>query len=199
MATRAQGYQYDVYLSYRRSPLLAPWVREVKARLAPHLTDDSGRGLQVYFDESDDESQEHWQADASAALRLSRCMVGIWSPPYFRSRWCMSEWETFRARERRYTSAQCRLVAPIQFHDGVHFPPEAHAVGMLDARPYASLSSAFWKTESAIEFERRLAKFAKEVAILAKNAPSFDPDWPVVGPDEVRLVRAASPVRLPRL
>jgi hypothetical protein len=106
-------------------------------------------------------------------------MVCLWSPAYFQSRWCVSEWESFRERERILNLPNHGLIAPIRYHDGEHFPEAAQNVQWADFAPYAYTNKAFWDTEPAVEFEKHIKDFAKSVASIVRRAPGFQ-EWPVV-------------------
>jgi hypothetical protein len=91
----------------------------------------------------------------------------------------MSEWLSFRERER-VANLPDGLIAPIKFHDGEHFPPEAQKRQWVDVSKYAFTFPAFWETERALELEDLLKDLAKDVSRMIANAPAFRPNWPVV-------------------
>jgi hypothetical protein len=72
------------------------------------------------------------------------------------------------------------LIAPILAHDGEHFPPEAKPVQWTDLASYYYTMPAFWDSQRALELEDRLKELARSVAKIVKNAPPFEPDWPIV-------------------
>jgi TIR domain len=41
----------------------------------------------------------HWPSDLQAALRHSKIMIQLLTPPYFTSPWCMAELRCMQARE----------------------------------------------------------------------------------------------------
>lgn len=47
-----------------------------------------------------------WQLEMMTALQNSRTLVCLYSPAYFKSRWCGCEWETFRLRRELYVDAK---------------------------------------------------------------------------------------------
>ena len=136
--------------------------------------------MRLFIDEDRIETGDRWPEKLKDALRLSRCMVCVWSPSYFRSNWCVSEWTSFRERERRLNLRSHGLIAPMKFHDGEHFPEEARNVQWTDVAPYTSSVPAFWTSQRAIELEDVLKVLARSVARMAGNAPPFEPDWPII-------------------
>jgi hypothetical protein len=134
----------------------------------------------MFFDEGSIEIGDRWPDTLKEALRVSKCMVCVWSPPYFQSSWCVSEWQSFLARERRLNLQSHGLVAPLRFHDGEHFPEEAQAVQWTDVEPFAYTLPAFWESRRVVRLEARMKEFAKGVARMIRDAPQFEADWPVI-------------------
>ncbi|MBZ5622506.1 MAG: toll/interleukin-1 receptor domain-containing protein [Acidobacteriia bacterium] len=181
MAPSPTDYAYDVFFSYKRHDLTLDWTRGVHSRLKYWMMQAvGGREVETFIDDDSIETGDRWPEKLKEALRLSRCMVCIWSPAYFQSSWCVSEWESFRERERRLKMQSHGLIAPLRFHDGEHFPEEARAVQWTDVAPYTSTVPTFWTSPRAIELEDVLKTFAGQVARMIQNAPQFEEDWPVV-------------------
>jgi hypothetical protein len=172
---------YDVFFSYKRHGLTLEWTKGVYQRLQFWLTQELNvPEARIFVDEESIETGDRWPEKLKEALRLSRCMVCVWSPSYFQSSWCFSEWASFREREKRLNMQSHGLIAPMRFHDGEHFPPEAQAVQWTDVAPYTSTVPAFWNSPRAIELEDLLRPFARSVANIIRSAPQFEADWPVV-------------------
>lgn len=174
-------YKYDVFFSYNRHNLTLDWTREVSQRLKLWLSEElGGRPAEVFVDESSIEIGNKWPDSIKYAVTRSRCMVCVWTPSYFRSSWCVSEWKSFLEREKLLKMTPHGLIAPLKFHDGDHFPPEAKNVQWEDVAPYAATVPAFWSSAKAIELEGKLKSFAHSVAEMIQSAPPFRPDWPIV-------------------
>jgi hypothetical protein len=176
----AQDYEYDVFFSYKRHRLTIRWTREVQTRLQYFLSQEVGRETRLFVDEDCIDTGERWPEKLRESLRLSRCMICVWSPLYFQSDWCVSEWQSFRQRERQLNMGSHGLIAPVRFHDGDDFPQEARDVQSLDLRPFASTMAAFWASRRTVALEDRLKDLAVSVAKMVKCAPPFAPHWPVV-------------------
>jgi len=172
-------YQYDVFFSYKRDRESDEWHEHVKNKLAHWLRQELGRlEVRIFFDTEEIRTGEHWRQKLGDALKRSRCIVCIWSPLYFRSKWCVSEWMTFVERERL---AKRELIMPASYFDGDTFPPNATAKQFLDFSEFASTMPKFWDTESAVEFEeKRLRPFARDLAAMIRRAPPYDDAFPVV-------------------
>ncbi len=175
-------YKYDVFLSYKRHEMILPWITQVKDLLHFYLADElDGRDVKFFFDTDSIEVADHWPDRLREGLKASKCMIGIWSPSYFYgSRWCVSEWQSFLAREKMLNMGIGGLVAPITVNDGERFPQEAKNVQQENFNAYYTPLRSFWESPDALEMNSRLKKFAEKVAKIIMNAPPFDPDWPII-------------------
>jgi len=193
----ASDYEYDVFFSYRRHKLILSWIAEFESRLKFWLSQElGGKEAKIFLDYECIEIGEKWPETLRTAVASSRCLVCIWSPTYFQSSWCISEWRSFLAREQKIGLESHGLVAPIRFHDGEHFPEEAKKVQYADFADFTSTSPAFWQTQRAVDCESLLKNFAPSVANLVKRVPPFQPDWPVV---EAPAIESSIAVPLRRL
>src|SRR5436309_15438351 len=111
-------YEYDVFFSYKRQSLTLDWTKKVAEILQFWLTQElGGRYAKLFVDEDCIEVGDRWPEKLQQGLKLSRCMVCVWSPSYFQSSWCVSEWKSFLERERRTRIGPHGLIAPLRFHD----------------------------------------------------------------------------------
>lgn len=172
------AYQYDVFFSYKRDPESDHWNQTVKDKLEYWLRQEPGIGdVEIFLDTEEISTGQRWKDTIETALRTSRCAVCMWSPQYFESKWCVSEWLTF---EQRGQALDADLVSPARYHDGSHYPEAAKARQAVDFSPFAYTVPHFWKSEKAFEFEDPLKKFAKNLAHIVKSAPEFREDFEVV-------------------
>ena len=119
-----------------------------------------------------------WQEKLSSALKQSRCIICLWSPLYFQSKYCVSEWRTFLEREMQ---AHAELVMPASYFDGESFPPTAKTRQFLDFSEFTSTMPKFWDTELAVRFENeRLRRFAHDLAEMIRKAPPYSDTFPLV-------------------
>jgi len=184
-------YQYDAFFSYKRDRESDAWHERVKVKLEYWLKQELQKlDVRIFFDTEDITTGARWQQKLSTALKQSRCLICLWSPLYFQSKWCVSEWmtfverETFLNRERPSTD----LVMPASYFDGDTFPQKAKNRQFLDFSEFASTMPKFWDTELAVKFENeRLRRFAHDLAEMIRKSPPFDEAFPVVevGEDEV--------------
>lgn len=192
-------YQWDVFLSYPRADPVGPWVRDYFHPLLERwLGAATPHEPRIFFDSAVD-GGTHWPSNLKEALARSRCLVAVWSPHFFRSRWCMAEWQTMREREKLLglgTGSQQGLVYPVVFADGDHFPTEAKEVQYAeDFRPYNIVNSAFRRTAKYGKLERQVQGLCDRLGQWLLTVPEWDPGWPIVEPEPEPEVHQ----RLPRL
>ena len=97
----AEGYEYDLFLSYRREGDVGEWVRNhFHDRLRNCLNSEFPRPVRIFFDVGQ-EPGTHWRKNIARALQRSHLLVAVLSPQYFTSSWCLAEWNTIRRREER--------------------------------------------------------------------------------------------------
>lgn len=189
------SYLYDAFFSYKRDPQSDLWHATVKDKIRYWLETELGQGEgKIFFDTADLATGDRWPERISEALRRAKCLICVWSPNYFRSKWCVSEWQTFIAREQRIGGG-LSLIVPATYHDGESFPAAAKAYQTADFRPYASTMPFFWETEDAFKFEKVLKTFALDLAKKMAACPPFDPAFPVV---EARDDQVLPPAVIPR-
>lgn len=181
-------YLYDMFFSYKRDEQTNSWHAEVVAKIKYWLSQEiDSTEVRIFFDTESIETGDRWHEKIAESLKKSKCLVAIWSPDYFRSRWCLSEWKSFLSREEKY-NLKGTLIVPARCHDGKRFPDLAQQTQSEDFRPYFSTMDFFWKTEDAYVFEKeKLKSFATTIASRIKSAPNFNAEFPVemVDPQDV--------------
>jgi TIR domain len=207
-------YEYDVFISYERDGLTTEWITE---HFLPHFRTWLRQEVRavclrpaqpIFFDKSQTdpgfptnlklqvagiEPGSNWDEALKDAIRVSRCMVGIWNPPYFDSHWCNIEWESF---DRRAESTGRRVLLAANFHDGLSFPPKAAARQRIDFSPYTLFGSALVNSRKYEDFQAAVKLLAQQVAIAIRDAPPFEV-WPIA--DEITPPPAPPPLAMPRL
>ena len=177
-------YVYDAFFSYKRDRESDAWHEKVKAKLEFWLKQELQRlDVQIFFDTEEIQTGMRWRQKLASALKQSCCIVCIWSPLYFQSKWCLSEWTTFLERENLTNS---ELVMPATYFDGETFPPQATNRQFSSFNDFASTMPSFWTTALADTFEReKLKPFAHDLAAMIRNAPDYDDAFPVMeAPDD---------------
>ena len=173
------SYQFDAFFSYKRDPESDEWHERVKDKLTYWLKQELSRNeVNIFYDREDIRTGSRWHTKIESALKTSRCIICIWSPLYFQSKWCLSEWKTFEERGKMLNRD---LVLPASYFDGKSFPPKAQAIQFPDFSHYSSTLPSFWDTTLAVDFENLcLRPFARDVADTIRQSPDYDDSFPVV-------------------
>ncbi len=196
----ASGYQYDVFVSYRHKQPVLDWLKynfyPLLERWLPECM-PIDHEPKIFIDWSI-ETGSDWPTVLCQALKQSRCLLPIWSPQYFRSKWCLAELYTMLERERklglRTSKSPSGLIYPVIFADGEHFPDEIKNIQFRDLRKWNSHFPSFNKTTEIVYFEQEVQYLCNELALMIRHAPGWK-NWPVVTPNKTRKIN----VKLPRL
>jgi TIR domain len=198
------AYVYDIFVSYKREPkskrLVSPWLRGVLDRVEFYLRQDlGGRDVRIFFDEDSIEVGSEWPSEIKDALLATRCLLPIWSPEYFQSKWCMTEWGSFVARQRqlkRTDGVTRRLIFPLTYHDGQWFPPQAKSTQQFDLRDYTATTAAFWDSAQAWELDQIIKnKLSPSLAAAVLGSPSHR-EWPIRSARLTQVPRSVGLIRL---
>ena len=192
----SDDYEFDVFLSYpRRKPhIIANWVTKYfYPNLWDYLALRMGRDPSIFIDVEIDIGS-HWPSRIEKALLRSRCMVAIWAPSYFRSDWCVAEWQSMLARQRKLSAEERRdyhLIYPVKFYVGEHFWEEAQATAWDDLSGWAYTCPGFEQSEDFYELMKRIEAIADKLNKMIEGAPRWRRGWPALKPP---LPPAATPL-----
>ena len=184
------SYQYDVFLSYRRSGHgnAGQWVRNhFHPLLRDCLSDQVGWEPTIFFD-LEVETGLRWPDLLADALRRSKMLVAVWSPPYFRSSWCLAEWQSMLAREQLLSGKV--LIYPVVFSDSHTFPDAAKNRQSRDLKAWSNPFPAYQETRDYDRFYQEMQDVAAELGRMLAAVPAWQPDWPVHRPAELPTPRA---------
>jgi hypothetical protein len=195
--SRTMGYDFEIFLSYRRSSTVGPWVRNhLHPKLLARIEEISAIPIRISLD-ADMPGGVVWPDDLKLRLRSSAILLTVWSADYFRSDWCMAEWRSFREREARLgfaTAANPRgLVYPIRYADGKYFHDEAKQTQIkFDFSDMNYPEEEFRRTQKYLDFDDRVKGLAADLLPLIEGAPNWQHDFPIVEPAPM------APVQIPR-
>lgn len=176
------AYQYDVFLSYLRQRPCDGWVRD---HFLPYFEFQLGNALNrppaIFVDTEEIHVGQKWPIRLKQALVHSRCLVGIWTPLYFHSKWCRSESAIFIYREKQLGYGQDSdsegLIAGIKVNDGIHFPEFAKDSHYADFERFFFDGPGFTKSERYVEFQEAIPPLCIDVARIIENAPPWSEQW----------------------
>jgi hypothetical protein len=141
----------------------------------------------------------NWPATLKQCIRGSGLLLTVWSADYFRSPWCMAEWQSFRTREKMlgyFSDEQPKsLVYPIRYADGEYFHPEAHL--SYCHKDFSRLNypdDVFRTSPRYLDFDDIVKEMAKELLEQLKYVPTYRNDFPIVEPPPLAPVVLSRPV-----
>jgi hypothetical protein len=179
---RADDYEWDVFVSYRHNPPVGPFVTNVLFDLLKGwLCDEIDGDPRIFLDTSAMAAGDPLPKRLMRGLVRSRCLLAICSPSYFRSPWCLSEWESFREREALETGVDS-LIVPVLFHKGGKVQDYLAGRIFADFTDYTFIDGFLFKTETGLAVQKAIKKLAADVAARVNAAPSFQLSWPVWTP-----------------
>jgi hypothetical protein len=195
------SYEYDFFVSYSRRNPVGSWVRNhFYPSLEEWLASFAGAAPRLFIDK-DIDAGDHWPSRLEHALRRSKYLIAVWSPQYFGSSWCVAEWQSMRQREVLLGLATPRsplgLICAVVFSDGKSFPSEALATQHHDLSTWNYPTPEFRSTIKYLDFIDRMKHICENLAVWVddREAPAFDPAWPVARP----APRALPELSLPRI
>jgi hypothetical protein len=185
------GYEYDIFLSFPRAGGTFAWVRNhFHPVLLETLTDELGDPPKIFL-YTEQENGLAWTANIVRSLQRSRYLVAVWGPTYFRSAWCLAEWESIRMREQllgmRTVTDPRGLVYPVIYVNATNLPKEAQAIfskSTANLSRWAVPMLQFKDTPDFVPFYNAMRKVAEELRDVLSQEPPWQEDWPVATPDD---------------
>ncbi len=196
------AYEYDVFLSYKRE-FAENWLTEIfLPRFRFYLEDHLGAPPKIFMDTSGGiRSGDDWELRLRYGLSRSKCLVGIWSPSYFQSRWCRFECEVMleRGKQLGYHTEEdpSGIVHGVVISDGRNFPEYAQRIQYFNSRKYM-LDGGFYKdTPDYVEFQHELRTWVEDVVEnIFEKVPPWSEDFTQI-PDNTIEVKPVEHVNQP--
>jgi len=116
------GYQYDIFLSYKWRGSVQEWVNKIFFPILVNEIYNLNQDIKIFKDTEDINPGDTLTDSLRYGLITSKILVSIITPPYFvKSQWCTMEFSTLHHRERQlgYRTTQNRggLIFPVIFVD----------------------------------------------------------------------------------
>jgi hypothetical protein len=175
------AYQWDVFLSYRRSN---DWPRFVEKHFLPklqHWLDTSlGYTSKIFVDVQEIETGDAWPYKLADGLAHSKTMICLWSREYFSSKWCALELTQMLARRKSLTGSSGSpppLILGVLIHDSENLDHTLREIQRFALQDYSNP----WIAEGSPTAERlsvEIEKLARDVAKALERAPEYDDSWP---------------------
>jgi len=183
------NYEYDVFFSYKRDSETDFWHEKLVSKIKYWLKQAlNGEEAKIFFDKESIETGDLWRIKIEDALKKSKCLVAIFSPDYFKSKWCYAEVLSFIERQNMFSKFSGGIIVGARFHDGHSFPDKVKNIQQSDFRDFAYTFERFWDTEDAVHFEKEIKSFCEVLAKKIRKAPDFDQNFPVIIPNDDELI-----------
>jgi cellulose biosynthesis protein BcsQ len=175
----SDDYQFDVFVSYAKNPLMDVWLRDMITLLDAWLEETSGP-VRIFFDVKELEVAPALTGIVENALRRSKMLLALVSPQYLVGKWTMAECNTFVARERMLSPRRSIIVA-VMIQGGDRFPTlGGRARKWGDLRQYAAGPRIPPNSPVYFRFHKSVVDLAEIVGQTIAGAPPFNREWPVV-------------------
>jgi hypothetical protein len=190
------SYQYEVFVSYRRSNHWPQFIGKHFVPMFRHwLSAELGPPPRIFFDSDLLETGQSWPDALARGVSRSRVMVCLWSREYFASEWCLAELAHMLARRKALTTPTGPpppLVLPAVIHDGEHIASELGDIQRLEIQKYANPWIASG-SPTAEELSNQIRVFAGHVARALEQTPEYDGTWPGLATDDfIKLYRTTT-------
>jgi hypothetical protein len=193
------AYEFDIFISYRRTETVGRWVHNhLLPRLDARLNEAAPHPVRISCD-IQMESGVSWPDELKRRVLHSGLLVMVCTADFFRSRWCMAEWQSFRERERQLglfgPEHPLGLVYPIRYADGDHFHPEVQAAQCrIDFRSLNYPDEVFRSSPKYMAFDDQIQEMANELIPRLGSLPEWRNTFPVVEPEPLPPVHLTRPV-----
>jgi len=174
------GYQYDIFISYKRDEQTRRWIsKHLKPLLEHYVNLELGR-LPVFYIDTQLETGGTWPLDLGAALGTSRTIISLWSKTYLNSIWCTTEISHMLERESktgfRTAERPSGLVFPVVIHDGETMPINLSSIQKAEIQECfnVNMSPDSPRAETLAE---KLGPIGRTIAEAIQTAPAWQEKW----------------------
>ncbi|MVM29382.1 hypothetical protein GO755_05005 [Spirosoma sp. HMF4905] len=176
-------YINDVFISYKRGRIIEQWINEI---FLPLFTENLDYELpdppKIFIDSTGLTPGVGYWDELFVNLFYSKCIVSIWSPPYFRrSEWCVKEFLTMKHRQELWELGPLKmpktLIWPVIYREVNPLPEIASGLQYSNYSEFNLVGDAFFKTKSYLLFQKKLQKDIKYVSEIILHAPPLNTEW----------------------
>lgn len=176
-------YLYDVFISYKRGRINEQWLNEIFLPFFENYLDNElPNKPRIFLDTSGLTPGVDFSNELFRSLMYSKCMLSIWSPPYFRrSEWCVKEFLTMQYKQEIHkigaATVPRTLIWPIVYRDIDPLPDLVKNINYLDYSDFNVVGEAFFKSEKSIRFQEKLQEDICSIVDIINNVPEMHPDF----------------------
>lgn len=176
-------YKNDVFISYKRGRINEQWLNEI---FLPLFSDNLNNVLPhdpvIFVDKSGLTPGVDFNDELFINLLYSKCIVSIWSPPYFRkSEWCIKEFLTMKYRQEVLELSPLTnpktLIWSVLYREIEPIPKIASGLHYLDYTDFNVVGDAFFRSSRYIEIQEKMQDDIKTLADIIMHVPPLKPEW----------------------
>lgn len=175
------GYEYHVFVSYRRYQDWPAWVHKHFIPIFRHyLGAELGEEPKIFYDVESIKSGDAWPKKLGSALAKSCVLVPLFSKTYFNSDWCQLELSSMLAREEKTgfstDTRPGRLIIPAVIYDGESFPQIIKDIQAVDLTAYANIRLRS-DSPKAEELAEVIKSWVPSVVSAIDRSPEYSDEW----------------------
>ncbi len=176
------GYQYDIFISYRRDELTLKWIQvHFLPLIKLHIKNELGREPNIYID-TQLESGTSWPIALGKALGSSKIIIPLWTKSFLNSVWCTCEIGHMVERETktgfRTFEKPGGLIFPTIIHDGETFPVQLATIQKIEIQDCFNVRMSIDSPKAEI-LDDKLKPLGKEISEAIEKAPDWQEDWQI--------------------
>ncbi|MGX1929715.1 TIR domain-containing protein [Flagellimonas sp. 2504JD4-2] len=174
------GYEYDIFISYRRQDETKGWIENHFIPLLEiHIFNELGEHPSFFLD-TQLEAGVNWPIELGNKLSKSKTIIPLWTRTYLNSQWCSCEIGHMLERESqcgyRTIEKPNGLVFPTIIHDGETMPVQLSTIQKVEIQDCFNVRMAK-DSPKAEKLEDRLKPLAISISKAIANVPEWKPDW----------------------
>ena len=176
-------YINDVFISYKRGKINEQWLEEIFLPIfSDYLDNELPHKPKIFVDKTGLTPGVNYNDELFINLLYSKCVVSIWSPPYFRkSEYCVAEFLTMKYRQEvlqlNPLTVPKTLIWSIVYRKIDPIPHLASGITFSDYTNFNVVGDAFFKTEKYLFFQEKMNTDIKSIADIINNVPPLKPEW----------------------
>jgi hypothetical protein len=175
------AYLYDVFISYKRGRINEQWLKDIFLPVfEDYLNNELPHQPKIFIDTTALTPGVDFSNELFRNLMYSKCMVSIWSPPYFRkSEWCVKEFLTMKFKQEHFKINEATiprtLIWPVLYRDIDPLPDIASHLSYLDYSEFNVVGEAFFRNEKFLKLQEKMQEDICSIAEIINNVPPMDP------------------------
>lgn len=188
-------YKYDVFISYKNQPGLVTWVKDhFQPLLQTWLDNELPQPAVIFRDKVSIDAGDEWSNAIKEALARSKVVIAVLTPQYFTSKWCIAEWQSLEKREKGSANTKNKLLIPVKYSNGPHFPAFASSRQFTPATDFLDVNGTVIPPQSteAAALESKVKLLSALIAGRLALAPAHK-TFPIIDPATVKLPKLPNP------